>query len=383
MAALLVAGTSIGAGMLALPAITGLAGFVPAMVVNVICWLFMLATGLLFLEAVLWLEPGVNLLSTAGRFLGPWGKYLGGGAFLFLYYCLLVAYIAGGAPLFFAGLPLEELGAWKYVIFSLVFAIVVFIGAKSVNRVNWLLMWGLIGAYVLLVSYGLGKIDPALLERSSWPLALGSMPILFSAYGYHNIVPSIAMHLKRNGRSLRWAIVIGTLIPFIVYSLWQMMLIGTQDLQTIEEIAGHELPVTVALQRMANSSFVGVISGFFGFFAIVTSLLGVSLSMVDFWADGFGCKRVGVSRLLLTSLVFIPPTVFACFKPDVFISALHVAGGFGESLINGLFPVMMVWSGRYAMGLKSEWSLFGGRAMLVVLFIVTWVIIGTEVCALW
>lgn len=97
-ATLLIAGTCIGAGMLALPLVTGLAGFWPAMAVNSLCWLFMLCTGLLFLETTLWMEDGANVLSMAERFFGVSGKVVAGVAFLFLYYCLMVAYLAGARP---------------------------------------------------------------------------------------------------------------------------------------------------------------------------------------------------------------------------------------------------------------------------------------------
>ena len=96
---LLIGGTSIGAGMLALPVVTGLSGFLPAMLVNTVCWLFMLATGLLLLETTLWMKSGANILSMTERFLGPVGKFFGGGSFIFLYYCLLISYISGGGPL--------------------------------------------------------------------------------------------------------------------------------------------------------------------------------------------------------------------------------------------------------------------------------------------
>src|SRR5688572_549252 len=85
---LLVGGTAIGAGMLALPVATGMAGFVPAIAVNLLCWLAMMATGLLLMEATLWMEQGANLLSMADRFMGRIGKYIVGVFFVFLYYCL-------------------------------------------------------------------------------------------------------------------------------------------------------------------------------------------------------------------------------------------------------------------------------------------------------
>ncbi len=44
---LLVAGTTIGAGMLAIPLVTATAGFLPAFIITFFVWLFMLLTGLL------------------------------------------------------------------------------------------------------------------------------------------------------------------------------------------------------------------------------------------------------------------------------------------------------------------------------------------------
>ena len=71
---LLVAGTSLGVGMLALPVATASGGFIPAMVVYLICWIFMLCTGLLILEACIWMPKDANLITLSTRLLGKWGK---------------------------------------------------------------------------------------------------------------------------------------------------------------------------------------------------------------------------------------------------------------------------------------------------------------------
>src|SRR5690606_10371696 len=91
---LLIAGTAIGAGMLGIPLLTAKAGFLPALGITTSVWLFMLATGFLYLEATLWMHDGANILSMSRRFLGRGGKLLAGGTFLFLYYCLMTAYYA-------------------------------------------------------------------------------------------------------------------------------------------------------------------------------------------------------------------------------------------------------------------------------------------------
>ena len=95
----LIAGTMIGAGMLGIPLVTGASRFLPGILITILVWFFMYCTGLLFLEVTLWMKDGSNVLSMSQRFFGKWGRWLSGGMFVFLYYCLMVAYFAAGSPL--------------------------------------------------------------------------------------------------------------------------------------------------------------------------------------------------------------------------------------------------------------------------------------------
>jgi len=372
-----------GAGMLALPLMTGMSGFIPAMMINILCWLFMLATGLLFLEVTLWMPDGSNVLSMAERFLGPIGKVLGGLFFIFLYYCLMVSYVAGGAPLLSEAF--RNLFGWDfsismgYLVYTVALATIVLIGAWFVDRINWLLMFGLIISFFLLMGYGSSDIHPDFLFHKKWTLSFFAAPILFSAYGYHNVIPSLSMYMKRNRRQLRIAIILGTTLPFVVYSTWQWLIIGTIPLDELQLAANRGVPVSQLLAEHTGTYWIGQIALFFGFFAIVTSLLGVSLSMVDFMGDGFHIReRKGWVRFGLVILVFGPPALFAYHNPTIFVEALGIAGGIGESFLNGLFPIAMVWIGRYHFKLEGKNLVFGGRGMLLLLLIFTLLIMILE-----
>ncbi len=384
--ALLVGGTSVGAGMLAMPVVTGEMGFIPAMIINVVCWLFMMATGLLFLEVTLWMDRGAHIFSMAKRFLGRPGEIVGVTTFLFLYNCLLVGYFAAGEPLFvdvirdaFAQ-PLSPF--MGHFLFLLVFGGIVYLGTSVLDRINWILMVGLITSYLMLVTLGAGEVQARLLERANWRIILFAAPTLFGAYGYHNIIPSLTLYLNKNAKALRWSIIIGTTIPFVAYSLWQWIILGAIPNALLAENFQLGEPVTaalMALQLVTNSPTVSWLGMYFSFFALVTSLLGVSLSMVDFLADGLGLKRSPrLQRLFLCLLTFVPPMIFAELRPGLFIEAMGIAGGFGEALLNGCLPVAMVWVGRYHMGLTSEVRLPGGKPVLVLLLIITFAVMGIE-----
>ena len=93
--ALLVGGTAIGAGMLALPVVTGMGGFLPSTVIFIICWIFSACTGLLLLEVCLWMPNDANIISMVQHLLGPVGKIAAWILYIFLFYCLAIAYVDG------------------------------------------------------------------------------------------------------------------------------------------------------------------------------------------------------------------------------------------------------------------------------------------------
>jgi len=382
----LISGTSIGAGMLALPVVTSHAGFFPSLVILAVCWIFMMATGLLFLEATLWMKDGANVLSMARRFLGRSGEIFAGGSFLFLYYCLMIAYLSGGSPIFRSALglfvksPVNPI--LSYWIFGISLTAVVAFGAKVIDRTNFVFMAALIIAYFILLGAGFDEVHFSYLENQNWGMALFAAPTLFSAFGFHNVVPSISTYLSRDRKKLRLAIIIGTSIPFVVYAFWQWLIIGTVPAELISEIESKGTPIGAVLQQVTQSYWISAIANYFAFFAIITSILGVALSMVDFLGDGLGARRTGFPRAGLTLLVFIPPMLLGAGNPALFVQALGIAGGFGEALLNGLLPIALVWIGRYHLRLSGKKLIPGGKGMLTFLCLFTFLIIGIEVCHL-
>lgn len=386
-AALLIAGTCIGAGMLGMPLATGGAGFFPALVAGGFCWLLMVLTALLFLEVTLWMKDGANVLSMAERFLGTPGKWLAGFAFAFLYYCLLTAYIAGGVPAL-GGLVFQlsgfDLGyGGSLFVFVFVMAVILFFGTRAVDRVNWILMSGLILSYLLLISIGTSEIELPHLFYRHWHLMLPALPVLFTSYGFHNVIPSLSTYLGRDEKHLRTSIWIGSILTLVVFSVWQWVVIGILGNSGLSEALVTGVPVTEALSKAGGGRILSQVAAYFGFFALITSFLGVALSVVDFLGDGFGIEeRTGVKRVLLCCGALLPPLIFSGSRPDLFYTLIGVAGGFGEAFLNGLLPAMMVWIGRYRFGLSSAWQVPGGRVTLTFLIIATLFVSLLEVKAL-
>lgn len=89
----LIAGCCIGAGMLGLPVILGICGFIPSLILLCITWIYMTFTGLLLIEINGWFNSQVNIISMVNRGLGSVAKFISLILYLLLFYSLLVAYI--------------------------------------------------------------------------------------------------------------------------------------------------------------------------------------------------------------------------------------------------------------------------------------------------
>jgi len=371
--ALLVGGTAIGAGMLALPVVTANAGLLPSYVIYLICWIFSACTGLLLLEVCLWMPNDANIISMAHHLLGPIGKVVAWILYLFLFYCLTIAYVSGGGSfvvaLFGGKLP-HVLGL---IIFTGVFGACVYMGTRFVDRINVLLMIGFGVSYILFIYFGYSKIQFDYFKRANALPAIMALPVIFTSFSFQGIIPSLTTYLERNAKMVRFAILAGTAFPFLAYVVWQFLITGIVPVEGPHGLLAAEAQGRTAvepLRQIFPGSPIYLVGQFFGAFALTTSFLGVTLGLLDFLSDGLQIAKIGWRKFLLCGIVFVPPIIITAFNPGIFLIALGFAGGVGCALLLGLLPVLMVWRGRY----YKDYSLLhqqlpGGRIVLTLLLV--------------
>lgn len=368
---LLVAGTSIGVGMLALPVATASGGFIPALAVYLICWLFMLGTGLLILEACIWMPKGANLITLSSRLLGKWGKGFCWVLYLFLFSCLMIAHIAGGGGVV-SDLSGGTLPSWLgTIIYVLLFSPVVFLGALWVDRFNLGLMVGIVITYVFFVSSSISYVNPTLLTRMDWGKVWWSLPVVFTAFGYQSLIPTLFNYMNRNVSKVRLSLIFGTTIPLLIYILWEFLILGIVPLEgnggLLQSLQKGESAVNPLGNYIHNPALL-TMGRTFAFFAMTTSYLGISIAFLDFLLDGLKLSRKGKPKILICSVIFFVPLIITLINPHLFISALSVAGGFGVALLLGAMPILMVWAGRYYEGHSlMHQQLPGGKITLSIM----------------
>lgn len=343
---LLVAGTSIGAGMLALPVISGFGGFFPSLWLLAFCWLFLFTTAFLLLEVNLATPGEPNMISMTGRTLGMWGKGLCWVTYLLLLYSLLAAYLSGASPLVLemvAGSTGVHLPAWSGpLILLMLFGVFVYLGTRLVDWVNRILMIGLVLTYFILLAFLPEHVEFSLLKHSDPRAVWIALPLLFTSYGFHIVIPSLTTYMEHDRKKLIWTILIGSAIPFLVYVVWEFLVLGIVPLSgLISAWETGQSSATPLVTILGGRWLASAIQGF-SFFAILTSFLGVSLSLSDFLADGLKMKRYTWGREFSCLLTFVPPLIFVYAYQRGFILALHFAGIFVAILLC-ILPALMAW----------------------------------------
>lgn len=378
---LLIAGTTIGVGMLALPIATGPGGFLPSIVIYLICWVFMLCTGLLLLEVCTWMPPDSNLISMAQRYLGKTGKIACWFIYLFLFETVMIAHVAGGGNIAREILGNSLSPFSSIILYVLLFSPAVYLGTKAVDRINLLMFSGVLISYFCFVLVSYRFVNVSFLQVQNWSKAWLALPILFTAFTYQVIIPTLMTYMGRDVKSVRKAIFFGTSIPLVVYLIWQVLILGIIPINGPYGLLAASAEGQNAinpLRHFLGSPIIYSIGKAFGFFTLTASYIALSLAFLDFLADGLKVKKVGMQKAILCLAIFIPPTLISLMNPNLFLTALGYAGGISCAVLFGLFPPLMVWIGRYKKDHKTGQQIPGGRPFLILLILFVFIELGIE-----
>lgn len=346
---LIIAGTAIGGGMLAMPIISSGVGFTGITIVMILIWLTMCYTAILLVETYKDNNPEDGLSTMTYKYLGKAGSIVTGISMLTLMYALVSAYIAGGSDILRLNLSnwLEtdispQVTAF---IFTILFGGIVGLGARVVDiATRWIFIIKLIFLLiVIIVMFGYVRIDNLLQMPIESKLFFSSIPVIFTSFGFHIVVPSMVKYLDGDIKLLKKAFIYGSLLPLIVYIIWQLSILGSIDSNTfftiIKETQGLEA-VIIAVNGVSESKWMNIPLNIFFAAAILTSFLGVALALFDYVKDLSKKKAFGKNSVIIYLITFIPPLLFALYYPKGFVIALSYAAI--SVVITSLFiPVLM------------------------------------------
>lgn len=379
---MIIAGTTIGAGMLALPLASAGIGFSTSLMIMIALWAFMAYTALLMIEVHQHAEQDATLHTLAKQFLGTKGKWVASFAMMFLFYALCAAYIAGGGAQFgervasFTGVKISSTTAT--LLFTLIVAAIVTVGTATVDKVNRVLFLVKIVAMALVLTFLAPNVTESYLL--SMPieqgLVIAAIPVIFTSFGFHGSIPAIVNYLDGHTPSLRKAILVGSAIPLIIYIFWQVVTLGVVNQSTLIENQGLSALIST-LSTTVHKSNLGQTIGIFADLALLTSFLGVSLGLFEFLGDTIKKSTNSNSRLVVGLVTFLPPMGFALFYPQGFIMALGYAA-IALAVLAIFLPIMMAKKAR-VHAQASHYQVFGGNLGLIACSIIGVVIISAQI----
>jgi tyrosine-specific transport protein len=361
-ASTLVAGTMVGAGILALPTATASVGFLPSSFAMGIAWFYMTMSGLLIAELSINRlgqtgKPGQGMLDLYEDSLGPkWAK-IGSVSYFFLHYAVVVAYIAqGGVNLdsFLSSIGLggvTEMPGIGQALFASAIASGLFVASKKqVEQVNNLFVFVLAASFASIIGLGAKTADlPSLVDASNQhpDLVVSALPIIFLSLVYHNVVPTVVNQLEGDRSKITKAIISGTTFPTMMFVAWNAVILGNIQGVDLTDIN----PVAMLQDAEGDGALLGTLVGGFSSLAIITSLIGFTYALLDAWTDVFDLPQDGPEfekwKAPLFALIYLPPLALSVTDPDIFFNALDYGGAFGVSTLFLLLPPFMIWGQRY------------------------------------
>ena len=370
---LLVAGTMIGAGMLAMPLTSAGIGFGFTLVLLLGLWALLTFSALLFVELYQTAESDAGIGTLAEQYFGKAGRIIATAVLIIFLYALIAAYVSGGGSLLKDLLPESFGDKVSILLFTVIFGSFIVIGTHSVDKINRVLFFVMLTAFAVVLSLMLPEIkfDNLMATPIDNALIISASPVFFTAFGFHGSIPSLNKYLGGNVKALRISILVGSAITLCAYILWQMsthgLLTQNEFLQILKEDATLNGLVKATLAITGSNIIAGAVK-LFSTLALVTSFLGVGLGLLECIEDLL--KRsfnISAGRISLGLMTFIPPLVFALFYPEGFILALGYAGQM-FAFYAVVLPVSLVWKARRAHT-NLPYKVWGGNLTLIIVLV--------------
>ncbi|MGR5261161.1 aromatic amino acid transport family protein [Vibrio astriarenae] len=379
---LIIAGTTIGAGMLALPLASAAIGFQYSLLLMIFFWALMTYSALLLVEAHQYADHDATLHTLATKLLGKNAKWLVGFFMCFLFYALCSAYVAGGGSQLneriqqWFGITLSN-GATS-LIFTLIISSIVYLGTIAVDKVNRVLFSAKIIALIVVLFLLSPSVSGTFL--ASQPLETGlllaAMPVVFTSFGFHGSIPALVRYLDGDTKTLKRAIIIGSSIPLLIYVFWQLVTLGNLEQEVM--VANPSLGALLqSLSLLVQSPALAQIVGVFADLALATSFLGVSLGLFEFVGDATRHNQKEQHRAIIGLMTFVPPLLFAVFYPQGFIMALGYAA-LALAALALFIPVLLVIKARKTSTEAGFYQVSGGNTGLVAVTLSGLMIVGVQ-----
>ncbi|MDH5903491.1 tyrosine transporter [Vibrio splendidus] len=322
---LILSGTALGAGMLAIPMVLAQFGFMISSVLMLLIFIGTTYSALLLAEACTKTKDNSGMSSVAYLTLGSKGKHFINALFYLLLVCMLIAYILGVGDIIhklLLDVGVDVSASVAYTIFSLLMGVIVVAGKSYIDKLNRGLFIMMVVMLLIVIASLFSNIRLDYLTQTSKYTAndvVQYSAVIFTSFASMVVIPSLVIYNREaTQKQIRNMILLGSVIPLICYLTWLFAIIGNLGTDAISQF--HNISELISAFS-GQSTWLKVVIALFSALALVTSFLGVSMALYDQNKDA-----VTNNKALAYALTFILPLALAELFASQFVSMLDYAG---------------------------------------------------------
>ncbi|MGF1837923.1 amino acid permease [Vibrio atlanticus] len=360
---LIIAGTALGAGMLAIPMVLAQFGLLYGTLLMVLICFGTTYAALLLLEATIKAGGGLGLNSIARKTLGKQGQLITNGLLYALLICLLMAYILGAGDLLsklLSNFGVELTATTSQVVFTLLAGAVVASGTGVIDKLNRALFFVMLASlFATMVFLAPSMTQENLMQVTSHDHVdlIKTSAILFTSFGFMVVIPTlVSYNHEATDKQLRNMVIVGSLIPLVCYLCWLFAVVGNLS---EEQFRSFKNVSDLMAAFEAQSPWVGNVLSTFTGLALLTSFFGVAMALFNQNKDMFN-QNTAVTYCIS----FILPLAGSLLAADKFLQVLNYAGIILVFLAV-FVPLVMVHKQRFMKVAEDRYRAEGGRPMML------------------
>lgn len=329
-------GTVIGAGILGLPYVISVSGFIPGLILTLIISFCMTMLLLYLGEVVLRCREVYQLPGLARKYLGKKFYWATLSMFTFSVYGALIGYVTGVSESLAIMLPGSQVV--YMLLFTALMSIPVLKGVHLMDKVQLVLISGLIFLILALTLMIIPevKLDNLLtvnLNHFFYPFGV----VFFALTGY-SVIPELEQILLKHESKFLTSVLIAMAACTLLYLFFCGVFIGVYN-GDVSEVATRSLPDSIGL--FGNAIAV---------FGMTTSYMGLGVALSDVFK-----QDLGLSKFTAWALTCLVPLATSIILRPSFIQPILLSGAFAGSL-TGFFIVLLWLRARKAGGVKPAFK---------------------------
>ena len=321
---LLVAGTSIGAGLLALPMASVNIGIGLLTLITLLMLFVGYHMSMLVIRLNEMYKTPASVIDIARKYGDKISFGMLSSSLYGLSFAVLTAYFSGLADTISKSWSLNNnaiviaCGCGLFLCLCLketVFA--------NLNSVFVLLLVGTI--LTAIITVGFSNVPSELIVQPQWREVPMFLPVIFCSFVMQMVCPHVYAYMERDVRKVRFAIFIGLALIVTVYLSWTICVltkIFASDAEFFQRMQAHQVSVgelTHFLCKVSGSDFIEILLRFLTIFGITTSAIGVAIGLMH--ALGTRMPKIAAR----TVICFVPTFVnFLC--PNAFVAIFAIVG---------------------------------------------------------